>query len=170
MAGLEETTEKIHDAFFVDLFVRVSNAAAIQMYKKVSLYSWLAAQIQTLQSIMVLNIDMPTTVFSHQFWASVCCRIQGATLNFVNLTGLTSGLFANILCMSILGNAQVFYVQSYTGAIFKITIWHQADQVICYLFLVWESESNLLKSNGQIQVSTPCGSLVAFLNKYHVKL
>ena len=35
MNGLEETTEKIHDAYFVDLFVRISNAAAIQMYKKV---------------------------------------------------------------------------------------------------------------------------------------
>lgn len=35
MDDLEETTEKIHDAYFVDLFVRVSNASAIQMYNKV---------------------------------------------------------------------------------------------------------------------------------------
>eukprot|EP01027_Heterolobosea_sp_BB2_P011351 GEZU01016526.1.p1 GENE.GEZU01016526.1~~GEZU01016526.1.p1 ORF type:complete len:121 (-),score=18.45 GEZU01016526.1:233-595(-) len=31
---LEEISEKIHDAYFVDLFVRVSNSVAIGMYKK----------------------------------------------------------------------------------------------------------------------------------------
>jgi N-terminal acetyltransferase B complex catalytic subunit len=30
---LEEVTEKVHNAFFVDLFVRASNAVAIGMYK-----------------------------------------------------------------------------------------------------------------------------------------
>lgn len=33
MALLEETTEKVHDAYFVDLFVRASNAVAIGMYR-----------------------------------------------------------------------------------------------------------------------------------------
>ena len=33
---LEEVTEKVHDGYFVDLFVRVSNISAITMYKKVS--------------------------------------------------------------------------------------------------------------------------------------
>ncbi len=33
---LEEVTEKVHDGYFVDLFVRVSNTSAITMYKKVS--------------------------------------------------------------------------------------------------------------------------------------
>lgn len=37
MNVLEEITEKIHRAYFVDLFVRVSNATAIQMYNQVSL-------------------------------------------------------------------------------------------------------------------------------------
>ena len=32
---LEDVTEAVHNAFFVDLFVRVSNAAAITMYNKV---------------------------------------------------------------------------------------------------------------------------------------
>lgn len=32
---LEEVTEKVHDGYFVDLFVRVSNTSAITMYKKV---------------------------------------------------------------------------------------------------------------------------------------
>lgn len=32
---LEEVTENPHEAYFVDLFVRVSNTAAITMYKKV---------------------------------------------------------------------------------------------------------------------------------------
>lgn len=36
MDDLEDITEKLHKAFFVDLFVRVSNASAIQMYNKVS--------------------------------------------------------------------------------------------------------------------------------------
>ena len=36
MTDLEDITEKVHKAYFVDLFVRVSNAAAIQMYNKVS--------------------------------------------------------------------------------------------------------------------------------------
>ena len=36
MNDLEDITEKIHKAYFVDLFVRVSNATAIQMYNKVS--------------------------------------------------------------------------------------------------------------------------------------
>ena len=36
MDMLEEITEKVHAGYFVDLFVRVSNTAAIQMYKKVS--------------------------------------------------------------------------------------------------------------------------------------
>lgn len=36
MDDLELTTEKIHNAYFVDLFVRVSNTSAIQMYKHVS--------------------------------------------------------------------------------------------------------------------------------------
>lgn len=33
MLLLEEITEKVHDAFFVDLFVRVSNQVAIKMYE-----------------------------------------------------------------------------------------------------------------------------------------
>jgi N-terminal acetyltransferase B complex catalytic subunit len=33
MATLEEITHKVHDAYFVDLFVRVSNAVAINMYR-----------------------------------------------------------------------------------------------------------------------------------------
>lgn len=33
MDVLEETTEKVHDAYFVDLFVRCSNQVAIKMYK-----------------------------------------------------------------------------------------------------------------------------------------
>ena len=36
MGDLEDITEKLHKAFFVDLFVRVSNASAIRMYNKVS--------------------------------------------------------------------------------------------------------------------------------------
>lgn len=36
MRELEEVTEKTHDGFFVDLFVRVSNALAIGMYEKFS--------------------------------------------------------------------------------------------------------------------------------------
>ena len=36
MDMLEDITEKVHAGYFVDLFVRVSNTAAIQMYKKVS--------------------------------------------------------------------------------------------------------------------------------------
>ena len=32
---LEEVTESVHRGYFVDLFVRVSNAAAIAMYHKV---------------------------------------------------------------------------------------------------------------------------------------
>ena len=36
MNDLEDITEKVHKAYFVDLFVRVSNATAIQMYNKVS--------------------------------------------------------------------------------------------------------------------------------------
>ena len=32
---LEDVTENPHEGYFVDLFVRVSNAAAITMYKKV---------------------------------------------------------------------------------------------------------------------------------------
>lgn len=35
MNDLEDITEKIHRAYFVDLFVRVSNTTAIQMYNKV---------------------------------------------------------------------------------------------------------------------------------------
>lgn len=33
MGLLEETTEKVHDAYFVDLFVRASNRVAIGMYE-----------------------------------------------------------------------------------------------------------------------------------------
>jgi N-terminal acetyltransferase B complex catalytic subunit len=33
MVMLEEITHKVHDAYFVDLFVRVSNTVAINMYK-----------------------------------------------------------------------------------------------------------------------------------------
>lgn len=36
MDDLEDITEKVHNAYFVDLFVRVSNASAIRMYNKVS--------------------------------------------------------------------------------------------------------------------------------------
>lgn len=35
MARLEDITEKVHDGYFVDLFVRASNAVAINMYTKV---------------------------------------------------------------------------------------------------------------------------------------
>lgn len=34
MDDLEDITEKVHKAYFVDLFVRVSNASAIRMYNK----------------------------------------------------------------------------------------------------------------------------------------
>lgn len=34
MGVLEDVTEKQHDAYFVDLFVRASNATAIGMYRK----------------------------------------------------------------------------------------------------------------------------------------
>ena len=34
MALLEEITETVHDGYFVDLFVRVSNEVAINMYKQ----------------------------------------------------------------------------------------------------------------------------------------
>lgn len=34
MVVLEEVTEQVHNGFFVDLFVRVSNAVAINMYTK----------------------------------------------------------------------------------------------------------------------------------------
>ncbi|DBB11925.1 TPA: N(alpha)-acetyltransferase 20, NatB catalytic subunit [Trebouxia sp. C0006] len=34
MDDLEHITEKVHKAYFVDLFVRVSNASAIRMYNK----------------------------------------------------------------------------------------------------------------------------------------
>ena len=34
---LEDVTEIMHNAYFVDLFVRASNAAAITMYNKVKL-------------------------------------------------------------------------------------------------------------------------------------
>ncbi|KAJ2125110.1 N-acetyltransferase [Coemansia sp. RSA 720] len=33
MRGLEDASEKIHDCYFVDLFVRPSNTVAIQMYE-----------------------------------------------------------------------------------------------------------------------------------------
>ncbi len=36
MDDLEDITETVHKAYFVDLFVRVSNASAIRMYNKVS--------------------------------------------------------------------------------------------------------------------------------------
>ena len=35
MASLESTSENVFDAFFVDLFVRVSNTVAITMYEKI---------------------------------------------------------------------------------------------------------------------------------------
>ena len=35
MAKLEEVTDRLHRAFFVDLFVRAGNPAAITMYEKV---------------------------------------------------------------------------------------------------------------------------------------
>lgn len=34
MDSLEEITREVHDGYFVDLFVRVSNAVAIGMYEK----------------------------------------------------------------------------------------------------------------------------------------
>ena len=39
MHGLEEISEKIHDAFFVDLFVRVSNTVAVRAAPRA--LSWL---------------------------------------------------------------------------------------------------------------------------------
>lgn len=36
MDDLEDITEKVHKAYFVDLFVRVSNSSAIRMYNKVT--------------------------------------------------------------------------------------------------------------------------------------
>ena len=35
MARLEAVTEKVHNGYYVDLFVRASNAVAIAMYTKV---------------------------------------------------------------------------------------------------------------------------------------
>ena len=35
MGQLEDITERVHNGYFVDLFVRASNAVAINMYEKV---------------------------------------------------------------------------------------------------------------------------------------
>ena len=35
MGILEDLTEKMHNGYYVDLFVRKSNSAAINMYKRV---------------------------------------------------------------------------------------------------------------------------------------
>ena len=35
MTRLEAVTEKVHNGYYVDLFVRASNAVAINMYTKV---------------------------------------------------------------------------------------------------------------------------------------
>lgn len=43
---LEDVTEAVHNAYFVDLFVRVSNAAAITMYNKVCQTSFFQRQSQ----------------------------------------------------------------------------------------------------------------------------
>jgi N-terminal acetyltransferase B complex catalytic subunit len=42
---LEDVTARVHNAFFVDLFVRVSNELAITMYRKVCLFSALLSQL-----------------------------------------------------------------------------------------------------------------------------
>ena len=42
---LEDVTARVHNAFFVDLFVRVSNELAITMYRKVRLFSALLLQL-----------------------------------------------------------------------------------------------------------------------------
>lgn len=60
---LEEVTQKVHDGFFVDLFVRQSNANAINMYKKVRpiclglpiLHSFML--MATLQALRLLKRD-----------------------------------------------------------------------------------------------------------------
>lgn len=41
MELLEEVTEKVHNGYFVDLFVRVSNTSAIAMYTKVCCHCFL---------------------------------------------------------------------------------------------------------------------------------
>lgn len=64
MNDLEDITEEVHKAYFVDLFVRVTNATAIQMYNKVS-----QCLIEQLLSV-VYNCDVVAVIIS------VCGMLQ----------------------------------------------------------------------------------------------
>ena len=70
---LEEVTEKVHDGYFVDLFVRVSNTSAITMYKKVCCIS--AKQYPCLRSSVRLVCArgcMPGRPLGGRWAASIC--------------------------------------------------------------------------------------------------
>ena len=56
---LEDVTEAVHSAYFVDLFVRVSNAAAIAMYNKVSHVTLLHAFSKSIANV---SADLMTNV------------------------------------------------------------------------------------------------------------
>lgn len=73
MNDLEDITEKVHKAYFVDLFVRVSNASAIQMYNKVSHCAFV-------QLLMLQNRFLTTdaaiafslaTAYTEQCWGTI---------------------------------------------------------------------------------------------------
>lgn len=63
MKDLEDITEEVHKAYFVDLFVRVTNATAIQMYNKVS-------HCSTEQLLSVMDCVLVAMIFS------VCGMLQ----------------------------------------------------------------------------------------------
>ena len=58
MDDLEDITEKVHKAYFVDLFVRVSNASAIRMYNKVRQHFTSLQQQHNVLSLPSASFDL----------------------------------------------------------------------------------------------------------------
>jgi N-terminal acetyltransferase B complex catalytic subunit len=83
MQVLEETTEKMHDGYFVDLFVRKSNTVAISMYEKVR--ATLTSAYQELNVLALQSFSLPHYVSTHlhlqrmgmQFGYTVYRRVIG---------------------------------------------------------------------------------------------
>lgn len=61
MDDLEDITEKVHKAYFVDLFVRVSNASAIRMYNKVRQHLTSLQQQHNVLSLPSVSFDSLVT-------------------------------------------------------------------------------------------------------------
>ena len=98
MGILEDLTEKMHNGYYVDLFVRKSNSAAINMYKRVCihhslLFICLAPTLQGLATQHCRNCIAAASGWNAKAYASDTWHVPDALAILLGSAGLCPDVF-----------------------------------------------------------------------------